>query len=159
VNEVSIHDTSIERFIDRLHEAFLDGDVAAGGKAVETANVQRLQEQYRAIARGDFAPVIANMAEDIEMDLHGPAEVGINGCWRGLTEVVAAMQRNFATLAEQQAELLSVVAQGDTVTLFVEERGKLRATGISYHLRWVQLFTFRDGKVHRVRGLAAHFVP
>jgi ketosteroid isomerase-like protein len=155
MNAVSIHQTSVARFIDRLHDAFQEGDEAADGKVTEAGNVRRLQEQYRAIARGDFAPVIASMAQDIELELHGPADLPINGSWRGLAEVTAALQRNFASLAEQQAEILSVVAQGDTVVLFAEERGKVRASDTPYHLRWVQLFTFRDDKIVRVRGVAA----
>jgi ketosteroid isomerase-like protein len=156
MNEVRIHPTSFERFIGRLHEAFLDGDDAPAGKVVEARNVQRLQEQYRAIARGDFTPVLAGMADGIELELHGPADLPLNGCWRGRAEVGEAMQRNFASLSEQQAEILAVVAQGDSVVLFSQERGKVRATGAPYHLRWVQLFTFQDDKVVRVRGVAAH---
>jgi ketosteroid isomerase-like protein len=156
MNEVSIHQSSVERFIDRLHDAFLDGDEAANVKATEASNVRRLQEQYRAIACGDFGPVITAMAEGIELELSGPADVPINGHWRGLTDVVAAMQRNFGSLAEQQAEIRSVVAQGDTVVLFAQESGKVRATGMPYHISWVQFFTFRDDKIVRVRGVAAH---
>lgn len=36
---VSIHDTSTAQFIDRLHEAFLDGDEAAPTKVGEASNV------------------------------------------------------------------------------------------------------------------------
>jgi ketosteroid isomerase-like protein len=113
------------------------------------------QEQYRALARGDFQPAIALMAEAVELELHTPADLPISGGWRGVAEVAAAMQRNFGSLAEQQAELLEVVAQGDTVVLFAEERGKIRATGASYHIRWVQMFTFRDDRIVRIRGVAA----
>jgi ketosteroid isomerase-like protein len=159
MNEVRIHETSIERFIDRLHDAFLDGDNASATKVTEADNVRRLQEQYRALAQGNFAPVLAALADDIELELNGPVEVPINGCWHGLVEVSAAMQRNFGALAEQQAEILAVVAQGDSVVLFAREQGKVRATGAPYHLRWVQLFTFRDSKIVRVRGVAAPVAP
>jgi ketosteroid isomerase-like protein len=124
-------------------------------KATEATNVRRLQEQYRAIARGDFQPAIAMMDEAVEFELCISAKVPISGRWRGLAEVNAAMQRNFGSLADQQAELLDVVAQGDTVVLFAEERGKVRATGAPYHIKWAQFFTFRDNKVVRIRGVAA----
>jgi ketosteroid isomerase-like protein len=155
MSEVSFHPASFERFIDRLHEAFLDGDEAAAAKAAEARNVVRLQEQYRAIARGDFPLALAQMADGVEMELRGPEDVPVNGCWRGLEEVATAMRRNFAALQEQQAEILSLVAQGDTVVLLAQERGKVRATGASYHLRWVQVFTFRDDKLVGIRGVAA----
>jgi ketosteroid isomerase-like protein len=159
VNEISIHETSGEQFIDRLHDAFLTGDDAPALKSAEAGNVRRLQDLYRALAQGDFSPLIAALAEDSELHLHGPANVPINGSWRGHAEVVAAVRRNFGMLAEQQAEILSVVAQGDTVVLFAEERGKVRATGLPYHVRWVQLFTFRDNKLVRVQGVTAQLAP
>jgi ketosteroid isomerase-like protein len=52
---------------------------------------------------------------------------------------------------EQQPEILAVVAQGAVVVVTARERGRYRATGRSYDLHWVQLFTFRQGKVVRVR--------
>ena len=58
-----------------------------------------------------------------------------------------------------EAEILSVVAQGDTVVLFAEERGKVRTNGSPYLLRWVQLFTFRESKIARLRGVFAHLTP
>jgi ketosteroid isomerase-like protein len=155
VNEGSIHPSSVERFVDRLHDAFSEGDQAADTKVAESGNVQQLQQLYRAIARGDFTPIAAALAEGIELELDGPLEVPISGNWRGRTEVVSAVQRNFAALSEQQAEILAVVAQGDTVVLFAQERGKVRATGMPYHLRWVQLFTFHNETLVRVRGVAA----
>jgi ketosteroid isomerase-like protein len=155
MSEVSIHPASTARFIDRLHGAFLDGDDAAAAKDTEAENVRRLQEQYRALARGDFEPAIALMADDIELELNMPAEMPFAGTWRGLEAVVSAMQQNFGSLADQHAELHSVVAQGDTVALFAEERGRVRATGVDYHIKWVQLFTFRDGKIVHIRGVAA----
>jgi ketosteroid isomerase-like protein len=155
MSEVSIPPASVGRFIDRLHPAFLEGDTTAAGKAAEAGNVARLQEQYRAIARGDFTPVLAQLAEDIEFELHGPPDIPINGSWRGLPDVAAAIPRNFGALAEQEAEILAVVAQGDTVVLLAQEHGKVRATGAPYHLRWAQFFTFRDDKIIRIRGVAA----
>jgi ketosteroid isomerase-like protein len=158
MTEVSIHPASSERFIDRLHQAFLDGDDASAMKVNEGRNVLRLQETYRALARGDFQPAIALMADSIELELHVPPAVPITGCWRGVAEVTAAMQRNFGSLADQRAELLAVVAQGDTVVLFAEEHGTVRATGTPYHIRWVQFFTFRDDKIVGIRGIAAQLL-
>lgn len=157
--DVSIHPTSVERFIDRMHVAFEEGDAAIHAKAFEANHVQCLQEQYRAIASGDFSVALASMAEDIEMELHGPAEIPINGSWRGRDEVSAAVQRNFASLADQEAEILSLIAQGDTLVLYAQERGKVRASGAAYHVRWTQIFTFRDERIVRVHGVYAQIAP
>ena len=155
MSEISIHASSSEQFVERLHEAFLFGDDQAARKLTESRHVLLLQQVYRALAKGDYQPAIANMADDIELELLSPADVPITGCWRGVTEVGAAVQRNFALLMEQQAKLLDVVAQGDTVALFAEERGKVRGTGCPYGIRWVQFFTIRNDKITRIRGIAS----
>jgi ketosteroid isomerase-like protein len=156
MSESSIHPSSVDRFIDRLHPAFLAGDDRATEKACEAGNVQRLLDQYRAIARGDLQAAVAMMADDIEFDLAAPADVPISGAWRGVAAVADAVRRNFGSLADQQADLVSVVAQGDMVVLVAEERGTVRSTGQPYHLRWVQVFTFRGDKIIRLQGVAAH---
>jgi ketosteroid isomerase-like protein len=153
VSEVSFHPSSHANFIDRLPLAFTEGDNAAGSKAEESANVRLLQEQYRALARGDFGPVLALMAEDVELEMLGPPDVPLSGCWRGRHEVAEAVRRNFGLLQDQQAELLAVVAQGDTVVLHARERGRYRPTGKAYQLHWVQFFTFRAGQLVRLRSL------
>jgi ketosteroid isomerase-like protein len=155
VSEVTSHPSSAERFLDRLQGAFHAGDDDSAAKVREAGNVNRLQEQYRAIARGDFAPAVALMDEAIRLELHGPPGLPVAGSWSGRAEVTAAMRRNFGALADQQAEVLSVVAQGDAVVPYAEERGKVRETGAPYHNRWTQLFTFRGGKRVRVEGVAA----
>lgn len=155
MDSVSIHDSSVERFIDRLLDAFHADDGRSAEKEGEIRNVHRLVEQYKAVARGDLAAVLALMADDVEFQLVMPAEVPISGTWRGVAAVADAVQRNYGRLADQRAELLSVVAQGDLVTLVAEERGTIRATGQPYHLLWVQVYRFRGDKIAQVRGVGA----
>jgi ketosteroid isomerase-like protein len=143
----------VVQFIDALHPAFHDGDPDAAGKAAEAENVRRLQEQYRALARGDYAGVLAHLADDIELEIVGRPEVPFTGRWQGLDQVRDALQRNFALVEDQRPEVQTLTAQGDTVVVVARERGRLRATGREYDLHWVQLFTFRDGKVVRIREI------
>lgn len=135
MSNVSIHESSVARFLDRLEEAFHDGDGRSAEKAAEAANVRVLIDQYRAIVRNDFAAALALMDDAIEFELYAPPEVPISGNYRGLPAVAEAMGRNYRSLADQEAVLLRVVAQGDDVVLFAEERGSVRATGHTYHIR------------------------
>ena len=150
---VSVHPASVGGFIDKLQEAFREGDPEAASKAAEGENVRRLQELYRAVARGDFGPLGAALGEDIEMEMLGPPGAPLVGRWRGRHQVAEAVRRNFSQLEDQRAELLGVVAQGDTVVLLAREQGVLRATGRRYDLHWAQWFTFRGGSIVRFRGL------
>jgi uncharacterized protein len=153
MSEVSVHPSSVTTFIDRLPHAFAEGDSEAATKFEEAENVRRLQQQYRALARGDFGPLLNLLAEDVELEMLGPPDVPLTGRWRGREQVAEAVRTNFGLLQDQQAELLAVVAQGDTVVLYAQERGRYRPTGRAYDIHWVQLFTFRGGRVVRVRSL------
>jgi ketosteroid isomerase-like protein len=147
----SLHNFNMTHFVSRFPQAFHDGDPEAARKATEADNVRRLQAVYHAIAHGDFAAVTASMTDDTELELVGPPEIPLVGRWQGREQVSEAVGRNFALLEEQQVELLSVVAQGDTVAFVAHERGRYRATGKPYAMHWVALFTFRNGQVARCR--------
>jgi len=141
----------IRDFIKDLGPAFEAGDRTVANKQEEAANVRSVQGQYEAIIRGDFAAFAGTLAEDVEMEIVGPPSVPFVGRWHGREEVVAAVQRNFSWLEDQQPEVQSVVAQGDTVVVVARERGRFRATGDTYDMHWVQVFTFADGKLVRFR--------
>src|SRR5262245_34048739 len=106
---------ALTRFIQRLHDAFREGDARADEKHDELANVQLLQRQYQAIGAGDFATALGLMADDIEMEIVGPPDLPMSGCWKGLPDVSAALARNFSLVTDQQPEIQSLTAQGDTV--------------------------------------------
>src|SRR3954447_16933339 len=144
----------VAHFIERLDHAFQEGDPRATEKTTEKDNVKLLQEQYRAVVRGDVAAFAAALADDIELDIFGGPDLPFAGSWKGREEVLKAVARNFSLLEDQRPEVESVVAQGDTVVVFARERGRFKATGREYEIRWAQWFTFRDGLVSRVRELA-----
>jgi ketosteroid isomerase-like protein len=144
---------SIIDFIDRIALAFREGDPEVHSKRAEAQNIQLLQEQYRAIARGDFGAALDLLAEDVEFEITGPPAVPFLGRWRGRAEVGEAIGRNFAMVEDQEPEVHAVVAQGDTVIVVARERGRVRASGRPYELHWVQLFTYRDGKAVRIREI------
>jgi hypothetical protein len=50
------------------------------------------------------------LAEDIEMVNVGPAALPFVVCWRGPTQVVEAVRRNFSWMEDQRPEVLTVVA-------------------------------------------------
>jgi ketosteroid isomerase-like protein len=145
--------TAVSQFIDKLRDAFEDDDSNAAAKVMESNNVTLIQDQYRAIARGDFAAFVNLLADDIEMEIVGPSAVPFVGSWRGRQQVVDAIGKNFSHLEDQHPEVQSVVAQGDMVVVTAKERGRIKATGRTYEVHWVQYFTFRNGKVVRFREL------
>jgi ketosteroid isomerase-like protein len=137
----------VARLLERLPAAFREDDPAWHQKASESENVSRVREQYEAIARGDFAAFTALLSEDAEFEIVGVPEIPFVRKSRGRDAILAALRHNFSHVADQQPEILSVVAQGDVVG---RERGRMRESGREYALHWVQQFTFREGLLARI---------
>ena len=144
---------AVNAFIDDLHRAFHEDDANAAAKDAEAANVRRLQEQYRALARGDFPTFLSHFADDIEMEIIGPDDVPFVGRWTGRQQVAEAVRRNFALVEDQRPEVQTLVAQGDLLVIIAREQGRFRATGRPYDVHFVQVFTFRNGKVAHFREI------
>ena len=142
------------RFIKALSPAFEADDAEALSKRPESENVARVSEIYEAIQQGDQATLGNALADDVELELVGAATSPTTGHWRGRDEVLAGAARNYAQLEDQRPELVTVLAQGDQVSVIGRERGRLRATGREYEVPWMHLFTFRDGKVVRIYGFS-----
>jgi ketosteroid isomerase-like protein len=138
-------------FINSLHAGFLHGDERAADKQTEARHVELLQDQYRAIERGDFAAFGNLLDEDVDFEIVGPLEIPIVGHHRGRQQVAAAVRKNFSLLEDQRPRAHAVVAQGDTVVIHGQESGRIRDTGRAYDIHWVQILTFRDGKVVKFR--------
>ncbi len=153
MSQVSFHPTTHNRFIDQLETAFHTGDPESSRKSCESKNVKSLVEQYQAIARGDFQTAIDIWDDEIDFEMIGPSDFLFSGKCRGKQQVAEAVARNFAALEDQEVEIETVVAQGDTIVIFAHEKGRVRATGKSYDCHWVQFFTFANDKVTRFRSL------
>jgi len=141
----------VTRFIDRVPLAFQEGDGQAADKVAEADNVRRLQATYRAIAEGKFADFAAMLHEEITLEIVGTPSVPFLGSWQGKQIVAEAVRTNFGMLEEQEPELHTVVAQGDTIVMTGREQGRIRGNGQSYDVQFVQCHTFRAGQLFRVR--------
>jgi ketosteroid isomerase-like protein len=108
---------------------------------------------FRTIARGDFDSLGSFLADDVVMEIAGPAELPFVGRTQGANQVAGQIARNFSHFEDQQPDVESVVAQGDMVVLQARERGRLRASRRPYHIHWVQIYTFRDGKLKRFQEI------
>jgi uncharacterized protein len=138
--------TEQANFFVGYERAFRDGDPAVDSKELEARAVAHIRGQIEAIMRGDFAAFAASLAEDAEMEIHGPAHLPIRGRWRGRQNVAEAVRQNFGHVADQKPEIQSLCAQGDTVVLVGRERGRFTASGDEYNVTWIQVHTVRDGK-------------
>lgn len=144
MEQLNVDTDRVTRFLDSLQPAFQTGDHLVEGKHYETNCMRLLELQYRALVRFDLPAFREMLAEDTEMIIVGPASIPIVGHWKGRDAVIEAIVKNFSYMTNQQPEILSVVAQGNTVVLTAHERGLYLPTGREYETHWVQHFTWHN---------------
>ncbi|WP_406693533.1 nuclear transport factor 2 family protein [Singulisphaera sp. Ch08] len=145
--------TLIADFIDRVPQAFREGDPTVTTKDLEVDNVLLLQSLFQAIAQGDFAAFAELLAEDVSMEILGTSTIPFLGAWQSRQEVAEAVRTNFAMIEEQRPMLRSIVAQGNTVVVEGCEQGRLRGAELDYDVQWFQFHTFSGGKLVRMRQI------
>lgn len=136
-------------FLDQMMDLYRAGDPSATDDSPGTAMVRAVQQVYLQIALQDYAAAVALMTDDFEMEIIGPPEIPLVGCWKGRPEVERALARNFSLLADQRPQLIGVATHRDAVVVMGRESGRVVATGRSYFVHWVQWFTLRDGRLCR----------
>jgi ketosteroid isomerase-like protein len=141
-------------FVDAITRRFQADDPSVESKRLEHANVQRIAAAFESLGRGDIDSFCGGFTEDVELEIHAPAEFAFVRLAKGREKFRAAIEHNFAMLAEQQAEVLNVVAQGHSIVLIGRERGRLGASGHPYEAHFVYEFTLRGTEISRVFELA-----
>jgi len=119
------------------------------------ANVSSVQAQIDAIARGDYQAALAHADPNLELEIFAPPEFPWIRHARGTEAYLAALAHNFGSVEQQTPTIHHVMTQEDTVVLFGDEHGVIRATGAAYNVQFVHRFTFANGRLTRVRIVAA----
>lgn len=112
-----------------------------------------LRGVYAAIIDGDFDALDKWFADDVEFSMCGFSP--IDGTWRGREEVLRAARRNYAIATDQKSEVDGMISEGPCVAVLLRENGTLKSSGQPYSIRGVHWFTFADGKIKRIDGIAA----
>lgn len=145
---------SVAKFIASLGNAFRENDPLVASRMLERDNVATLQQVYQALSAGDHAAIGKLLTEDVELEIIGPAMVPFIGKWRGIPKVLDAIQHNFTHVRNQRPEIVNLNAQGNSIVVIAREQGEAVSTGKPYNIHWVQIFTFRDGKLARIHEVA-----
>jgi hypothetical protein len=109
-------------------------------------NVELIRRGYEAYARRDFPAVFALLHTDVE--IYQTELLPWGGIYRGHAEA-----REFFTKLNEQTEgepePAEFISAGDEVVAVGRLRGRVRATGKSYDLAIVHLWSIREGLVIR----------
>jgi ketosteroid isomerase-like protein len=120
-----------------------------------------LEQQHLAVVRGihEGPGVIQRaresgiLANSVEWWVAGPAEVlPFAGTWRGIAGIAEFERRLDATMRYDRVELRRYLVSGDDVAALFLGAGVAKATSRRFESEIVRLYTFRGGKVVRVRN-------
>lgn len=132
------------------------GRAAANLAPAPQQHVRTIGDQLDAIARGDIASVFQDAHGDVTLEIFAPPEFPFIRAAQGPDALQRAIGHNFGSVEEQRPQVREVLAEGDTVILFGTEVGKVKETGVRYHVEFVERFTFRGGRLAAIRIIAAH---
>ena len=131
------------RFFRRRSHAEPEGRAYVGGPAPTGAS-RRDSGDWREGIWG--APEF--LAEDVEFQIHGL--LTMDGSWRGVAQVVAAMASNFSRVSDQKPTIEAMIQQGDGIALRFHETGRLQGNNAAYVARGVIWFSFVENRISRV---------
>jgi ketosteroid isomerase-like protein len=114
----------------------------------EQDNVQVVQKYFQLLLDGDAASLMPLLAQDVVLVSPGPKElVPWAGEYHGPQGVIQYYTALVQGVELTGAELQGLIVQGDRVAVVGRHHGRIRATGKSYDLSWVAIWTFREGKI------------
>jgi ketosteroid isomerase-like protein len=115
-------------------------------------NTLLAQSGYEAFGRGDMAAIAELMADDIEWVTPGdPADIPHTGTFKGKEAVLGRFGDLGSALDYTTFEPREFIAQNDKVVSLVYAEATVRETGRVVINHEAHVWTFRDGKVARIR--------
>ena len=110
-------------------------------------NIDVVQTVYQKFGEGDIPGIMDLIAEDVVVELYGPAVIPFAGTFNGRDGIAQFFQIVGENLDIEMFEPLEFIAQGDTVVALGHESVKARSTGKGWETKWAMIWTVRDGQV------------
>lgn len=127
-----------------------------GSKEPRThARALTIEQQIDAVQRGDWEGVIRQASRDVHFEIFAPQEFAFTRTATGAEAFRNAVRHNLAIVEEQRPSITNVVMQGEVVVLFGTEKGRIRATQATYHVEFVNRFTFDGNALASLRIIVA----
>ena len=93
------------------------------------------------------------MSEDVEWVVPGPKDkLPFAGLWKGADGIIEFNRILNATMRYDKVEIEEYIVDGNQVAAIFLGEGIAKSTGKSFKSEIVRLYTFKDGKIIRVRN-------
>lgn len=116
-----------------------------------------VKDVYNRFAENDIAGFLQLCADDIEWVVNGPATLEKCRSFKGrsgVQEFLDILGESWEFSAFTPREFL---ADGSTVIVLGEEKGRDKRSGTPFENRWVHIFDVRGGEITRFREFLCHW--
>ncbi len=111
-----------------------------------------VQEFYARIAEGAVPGLLELCTPDAEFHSYGPADlIPWVGLFRGVDQITDFFRRTGENLVILSFDPREFIAAGDEVVVIGSRECHVKATARSFATDWVHAFTFRHGRICRLR--------
>jgi ketosteroid isomerase-like protein len=110
-------------------------------------NKATIQAGYEGFSRGDLSPVMSALADEVVWTSHGDPRAPTTGEFSGVPGVTKYFEALAGSADITKFEVLTVVAEGDTVFAMGHVDLSVKATGKQGSGPFVHVFGFADGKI------------
>ena len=116
----------------------------------EADNVALVKQHYAAFGAGDIPAVLNTMADDIRWNYPSVRDVPFAGPRQG-TDAVRQFFDELAAADDLEAFAVGdeFIAQGDKVVARGSDRGRVKATGRVWEMKFVHVWRVGDGKLQQ----------
>jgi ketosteroid isomerase-like protein len=115
-------------------------------------NAEAIRRVYERWAEGDFSGGGLEVF-DPEIEFVLPPTFPESGTYRGPEEIAEYMREFLEPWVRITISVEELDAAGDTVTAHVVQSGVGSGSGVPTELRYVQVWTFRDGRAIRLENI------
>jgi ketosteroid isomerase-like protein len=117
----------------------------------ENSNPKVVQNAYAAFGRGDVDGILGLLADNVEWQSFGPAELPMTGLRRGKPEVGRFFKQVGETWNFERFEPREFIVQGDLVVALGYYSGTAKGPGRKFAAEFAHAFTVQGGKITRFR--------
>ena len=129
------------------------------------SNQQIIENMFKNYAAGNMAAVLSCFDKDIVWRRPGAPAIPFAGTFTGIDELMRMFAIQAAEISVEEFIPEKICINEDTVAVLGHDKVNVIATGKTYAARWVQSYTFKDGKITNVdvymdtKAVADAFLP
>lgn len=118
-----------------------------------SASLDTVRNVYDCFRQGDVRGVLANFADECDVDFAGPERIPFAGRYQGAQGMGEAIQKFTGTCDIIEFSPDEFHSDGDFVMVLGHEHCRCKATGREWRTPLVETFVVREGKIRSFRCL------